>query len=215
MSDSTASFRPIESQVSFPSWRNEFSRDGTIRTRSSARSPSEPRIIVTSLRWTSLRNRSAALWAPRCVDDQGHRAPILGHALSYRPTSAGTPIDRDADGEGIGPVWSNQHSRIRSDKFNEACRANVLKYTAEWERVVGRLGRWVDFENDYKTMDLTFMESIWWVFGQLWEKGLIYEDFRVMPFSWRLSTSLFPTSRPISTIETFRIQRSQCHWPMT
>ncbi len=75
-------------------------------------------------------------------------------------------------------------------KFNEACRANVLKYTAEWERVVGRLGRWVDFENDYKTMDLTFMESIWWVFGQLWEKGLIYEDFRVMPFSWRLSTSL-------------------------
>ena len=76
------------------------------------------------------------------------------------------------------------------DRFNEACRANVLRYTEEWEQVVSRLGRWVDFENDYKTMDLSFMESVWWVFKTLWEKGLIYQDFRVMPFSWRLSTAL-------------------------
>ena len=75
-------------------------------------------------------------------------------------------------------------------EFNEACRANVLTYTREWERIIGRLGRWVDFENDYKTMDATFMESVWWVFRQLWEKGLVYEDFRVMPYSWALSTSL-------------------------
>lgn len=74
--------------------------------------------------------------------------------------------------------------------FNEACRANVLTYTEEWEQVVTRLGRWVDFENDYKTMDPTFMESVWWVFKQLWDKDLVYQDFRVMPFSWRLSTSL-------------------------
>jgi len=74
--------------------------------------------------------------------------------------------------------------------FNEACRANVLTYTAEWEQVVTRLGRWVDFENDYKTMDPTFMESVWWVFKQLWDKDFVYQDFRVMPFSWRLSTSL-------------------------
>ncbi len=76
------------------------------------------------------------------------------------------------------------------DQFNEACRENVLKYTEEWRRVVGRLGRWVDFDNDYKTMDATFMESVWWVFKSLWDKGLVYEDFRVMPFSWRLSTAL-------------------------
>ena len=75
-------------------------------------------------------------------------------------------------------------------KFNEACRANVLKYTQEWERIVGRLGRWVDFDNDYKTMDPSFMESVWWVFKTLWDKGLVYQDFRVMPFSWRLSTAL-------------------------
>ena len=66
--------------------------------------------------------------------------------------------------------------------FNEACRANVLTYTEEWEQVVTRLGRWVDFKNDYKTMDPKFMESVWWVFKQLWDKDLVYQDFRVMPF---------------------------------
>jgi isoleucyl-tRNA synthetase len=76
------------------------------------------------------------------------------------------------------------------DRFNEACRENVLRYTQEWEEVVTRLGRWVDFKNDYKTMDLPFMESVWWVFKSLWDQGLIYQDFRVMPFSWRLSTAL-------------------------
>ncbi len=76
------------------------------------------------------------------------------------------------------------------DRYNEACRASVLRYTAEWERIISRLGRWVDFEDDYKTMDPSFMESVWWVFGELWKKGLIYQDFRVMPYSWRLSTSL-------------------------
>ena len=76
------------------------------------------------------------------------------------------------------------------DRFNEACRENVLRYTHEWERVIGRLGRWVDFANDYKTMDPSFMESVWWVFKQLWDKDLVYRDLRVMPFSTRLSTSL-------------------------
>jgi len=76
------------------------------------------------------------------------------------------------------------------DKFNEACRANVLTYVDEWRRIIGRLGRWIDFDDDYKTMDLSFMESVWWVFRQLWDKGLVYRDFRVMPYSWRLSTSL-------------------------
>lgn len=75
-------------------------------------------------------------------------------------------------------------------KFNEACRAGVLRHTSEWRRVIGRLGRWVDFDNDYKTMDRDFMESVWWVFGQLWEKGLVYQGFRVMPYSVRLSTPL-------------------------
>ncbi len=76
------------------------------------------------------------------------------------------------------------------DRFNEACRANVLTYVSEWRRIIGRLGRWVDFDDDYKTMDTTFMESVWWAFRELWDKGLVYRAFRVMPYSWRLSTSL-------------------------
>lgn len=76
------------------------------------------------------------------------------------------------------------------DRFNEACRGIVLKYTNEWKDTVFRMGRWVDFEGGYKTMDTTFMESVWWVFGQLYQKGLIYEGFKVMPFSTKLGTPL-------------------------
>jgi len=76
------------------------------------------------------------------------------------------------------------------DKFNEACRSIVLRYTAEWEKTVNRMGRWVDFRNDYKTMDLSYMETIWWVFKQLWDQGLVYEGYKVLPYCARCSTPL-------------------------
>ena len=75
-------------------------------------------------------------------------------------------------------------------KFNEECRSIVLRYTNEWKKTVNRMGRWVDFDHTYLTMDLTFMESVWWVFGELWKKGLVYEGFKVMPFSAQLGTPL-------------------------
>ncbi len=75
-------------------------------------------------------------------------------------------------------------------RYNEACRSIVLRYTGLWQEVVERMGRWVDFSNDYKTMDVTFMESVWWVFRELWDKGLIYRGHKVMPYSWRLGTPL-------------------------
>ena len=74
--------------------------------------------------------------------------------------------------------------------FNEECRSIVLRYTQQWKETVQRMGRWVDFDNSYKTMDLSFMESVWWVFGQLWDKGLVYQGFKVMPFSAKLGTPL-------------------------
>ncbi|MEI8245045.1 MAG: isoleucine--tRNA ligase [Lentisphaerota bacterium] len=74
--------------------------------------------------------------------------------------------------------------------FNEACRGIVLRYTAEWEQVVKRMGRWVDFNGGYRTMDLNYMESIWWVFKQLWEKGLIYEGYKILPYCPRCATPL-------------------------
>ncbi len=74
--------------------------------------------------------------------------------------------------------------------FNDACRDSVLKYTAQWQDYVTRQARWVDFDNDYKTLDLTFMESVIWAFKQLWDKGLAYEGFRVLPYCWNDETPL-------------------------
>jgi len=74
--------------------------------------------------------------------------------------------------------------------FNAACRDSVLKYTAEWRAYVTRQARWVDFDNDYKTLDLPFMESVIWAFKQLWDKGLAYEGVRVLPYCWNDETPL-------------------------
>jgi len=75
-------------------------------------------------------------------------------------------------------------------KFNEACRGIVLRYTSEWQQTVERMGRWVDMDNDYKTMQPEFMESVWWIFKKLWDKGLIYQGKKVVPYSWRLTAPL-------------------------
>jgi isoleucyl-tRNA synthetase len=75
-------------------------------------------------------------------------------------------------------------------RFNEECRSIVLRYTQEWKTTVSRMGRWVDFDKTYHTMDKSFMESVWWVFGQLYKKGLVYEGYKVMPFSAKLGTPL-------------------------
>ena len=74
--------------------------------------------------------------------------------------------------------------------FNDACRDSVLRYTSEWRAYVTRQARWVDFDNDYKTLDLPFMESVIWVFKQLWDKGLAYEGVRVLPYCWNDETPL-------------------------
>lgn len=81
------------------------------------------------------------------------------------------------------------------DKFNEACRSIVLRYTSEWETVVTRMGRWVDFRHGYRTMDRDFMESVWWVFRSLWDKGLVYEGYKILPYCPRCAT-------PLSNFET-------------
>jgi isoleucyl-tRNA synthetase len=80
------------------------------------------------------------------------------------------------------------------DKFNEACRSIVNRYTREWIRFVERSGRWVDFDRQYRTMDRSFMESVWWALRQLWDKGLVYESFKCVSYSPAMST-------PISNFE--------------
>ena len=101
----------------------------------------------------------------------------------------GLPAETEAEKElgvsGRGPI-----TEFGIGRFNDYCRTSVLRYTQEWERYVTRQARWVDFANDYKTMDLSYMESVMWAIKRLWEQGLLYEDYRVLPYCWECETPL-------------------------
>ena len=101
----------------------------------------------------------------------------------------GLPVEFEVEKE-LGLNGSADIEAYGVDKFNEKCRSIVLRYANEWKRTIRRLGRWVDMENDYKTMEVNFMESIWWVFKTLWDKDLIYVSKKIVAFSPRLSTPL-------------------------
>ena len=101
----------------------------------------------------------------------------------------GLPIEMEVQKE-LGLEDPQQIDEYGIGKFNEACRSQVQTNTENWERVTRKIGRWVDFDNDYKTMDLDFMESVWWVFKELWENELIYKDYKVLPYSWAAATPL-------------------------
>ncbi len=101
----------------------------------------------------------------------------------------GLPAEMESEKE-LGVAGRKAILDFGIDKFNDHCQTSVLRYTKEWEQYVTRQARWVDFDSDYKTMDLDYMESVIWAFKQLWDKGLIYEAHRVMPYSWGAETPL-------------------------
>jgi isoleucyl-tRNA synthetase len=101
----------------------------------------------------------------------------------------GLPAELEAEKQ-LGIKDKSEIDVMGLAKFNEYCKASVLKYTDEWREYVTRQARWVDFDNDYKTLDLDFMESVMWAFKELFDKGLIYQGFRVLPYSWYEQTPL-------------------------
>ncbi|MFM6966257.1 MAG: isoleucine--tRNA ligase [Rhodoluna sp.] len=101
----------------------------------------------------------------------------------------GLPAEVEAERQ-LGISGRLEIERVGIDKFNDACRTSVLKYTKEWEQYVTRQARWVDFENDYKTLDTNYTESVLWAFKELHNKGLIYEGFKVLAYCWRCETPL-------------------------
>ncbi len=101
----------------------------------------------------------------------------------------GLPIENIVEEE-IGSKSKKDIEEYGVEKFNEACRSKVLMYAEEWQKVVERLGRWVDMENAYKTMDKDYMESIWWVFKELWQKDLVYKNYKSMHVCPRCETTL-------------------------
>lgn len=101
----------------------------------------------------------------------------------------GLPVEFEID-KLLGIRGPEDVEKMGIEAYNAECRKIVMRYADEWERIITRLGRWIDFKNDYKTMYPSFMESIWWVFRQLFDKGLVYRGFKVMPFSTACSTPL-------------------------
>jgi isoleucyl-tRNA synthetase len=121
---------------------------------------------------------------PRYWSMRGYRVP-----RRFGWDCHGLPIEALAQ-EALGLSGTAQIAERGVDVFNEQCRSMVLTYVGEWRKTVTRMGRWVDFDDDYKTMDVAFMESVWWVFKQLWEQGRVYRSYRIMPYSWKLTTPL-------------------------
>ena len=101
----------------------------------------------------------------------------------------GLPAELEAEKQ-LGIKDKGQIEAMGLEKFNEYCAQSVLQYTEEWKAYVTRQARWVDFDNGYKTMDLDFMESVMWAFQTLYDNGLIYQGFRVLPYSWAEHTPL-------------------------
>jgi len=125
---------------------------------------------------------------PRYWTMQGYRVPRV-----WGWDCHGLPIENLIEKE-LGLKTKKDIKKFGVDKFNEACRASVLKYVHEWEKTVDRMGRWVDMKNAYRTMDVNFMESIWWVFSELHKKGMVYEGHKAMHVCPRCET-------PISNFE--------------
>jgi isoleucyl-tRNA synthetase len=123
----------------------------------------------------------------------------------------GLPAEVEAEKE-LGLSGRREIQEFGIARFNDACRTSVLRYTSEWERYVTRQARWVDFENDYKTLDLSYMESVMWAFKTLWDKGLIYEGFKVLAYCWRCETPLSNTETRMDDVYVDRQDPALTVW---
>jgi isoleucyl-tRNA synthetase len=111
----------------------------------------------------------------------------------------GLPAEVEAEHQ-LGIKHKSEIEEMGVAAFNDACRASVLRYTDEWRAYVTRQARWVDFDHDYKTLDLDYMESVMWAFKTLWEKGLVYSGFRVLWYCWRCETPLSSTETKMDDV---------------
>ena len=116
---------------------------------------------------------------------------MRGHRVERRFgwDTHGLPIEMEVQ-KRLGVSGPREIEAYGVGRFNEAARELVENTTTDWYDITRRIGRWVDFEDDYKTMDIEFMESVWWGFKQLWDRGLVYKAFKVLPYSWGATTSL-------------------------
>ena len=188
-------FKPVESNVSFPKMEEEILKFWN-----------EEKLFEKSLKWREGCEEYVFYDGPPFATGLPHYGHFLPGTMKdiipryqtmkgkYVPRrfgwdTHGLPVENEIEKK-LGLKAKKDIEKFGIDKFNEECRSIVLRYVSEWESSVNRLGRWVDFKNAYKTMDLNYMESILWVFKTLWDKGLIYESDRVLPYCPRCATPL-------------------------
>ncbi|KAM6502057.1 tRNA synthetases class I (I, L, M and V) domain containing protein [Amanita muscaria] len=118
-------------------------------------------------------------------------AHVTGHHVTRRFgwDTHGLPVEHEID-KRLGITGKDDVLALGIDKYNAECRSIVMRYASEWRSTVERMGRWIDFDNDYKTLNTTFMESVWWGFSELYKKGMVYKGTRVMPYSTGCTTPL-------------------------
>ncbi|BFZ57160.1 isoleucine--tRNA ligase [Savitreella phatthalungensis] len=131
------------------------------------------------------------LLASTIKDTVTRYAHSTGHYVERRFgwDTHGLPVEHEIDKK-LGITGKDDVMAMGIGKYNAECRAIVMRYASEWRATIERMGRWIDFDNDYKTLNPSFMESVWWVFKQLYCKGYVYRGFKVMPYSTGCTTPL-------------------------
>ena len=192
----------VESQPSFPTveariletWEREHTFETSVSKRMSGDAGSNEFVFYDGPPFANGLPHYGHLLTGFVKDAIPRYRTMLGQRVERRFgwDCHGLPAEVEAEKE-LGISGHPEISAFGVAKFNDFCRSSVLKYTNEWERYVNRQARWVDFSNDYKTLDLPYMESVMWAFKTLFEKGLVYEGFRVLAYCWRCETPLSNT----------------------
>lgn len=191
----TAYPRPASGSPSFPDLEVEvldyWDRDDTFRASIEQRDGAEEYVFYDGPPFANGLPHYGHLLTGYVKDIVPRYQTMRGYKVERRFgwDTHGLPAELEVQRQ-LGITEKSQIEELGIDKFNEACRASVMKYSEEWRAYVTRQARWVDFDDDYKTLDLGFMESVLWAFKQLWDKGLAYEGNRVLPYCWNDETPL-------------------------
>jgi isoleucyl-tRNA synthetase len=188
-------FKPVSNKVSFPSMEESILRfweeHATFQKSLEQRRGAREYVFYDGPPFATGLPHYGHLLAGTIKDIVPRYQAMRGHYVERRFgwDCHGLPIEALAQ-EQLGLSGNRSHPRTRSGCFQRDLPLAGAALCEEWRKTVTRMGRWVDFDRDYKTMDLPYMETIWWVFKQLWDKGRVYKSYRIMPYSWKLTTPL-------------------------
>lgn len=188
-------FDPVDSQIDFPAMEQEilaFWNEHDLYRKSVDNRPSErPFRFYDGPPFATGLPHYGHLLASITKDVIPRYWTMRGYRVERRWgwDCHGLPVENEAESQ-LNLKTRGDIIKYGVDRFNEFCRQVVLRYTAEWKTLIQRLGRWVDWDHQYRTMDTDFMESVWWVFKSLWDKGLIYEGYKSLAYCPRCATPL-------------------------